>query len=200
MPISSQFLTTPSHLCNHLTSTELTRREDEIYRTWCLLFTSKTTPRTSLSRYTSLRAPRWLSLLAHTRLSTWTASQATNSSPDAGPLLSTFTPSSNLQEFCFEPSDHLLLRWSKDSKKLPHERISYSQFPIYADRLRELRTYMDSQQPTGLRALWKDRRNSNTYYTFWFVTIFGTLSVFLATCALAVSIAQTWAAFRQVGP
>jgi len=96
-------------------------------------------------------------------------------------------------------SDHLLLRWSPDGK-LPHERISYSQFPIYADRLRELRTYMDSQQPTGLRALWKDRRNSNTYYTFWFVTIFGTLSVFLATCALAVSIAQTWAAFRQVGP
>jgi len=59
---------------------------------------------------------------------------------------------------------------------------------------------MDSQQPKGLRALWKDRRNSNTYYTFWFVTIFGTCSVFLATCALAVGIAQTWAAFKQLGP
>lgn len=198
-----------------MTSSELTRREDEIYRTWCLIFTSKSTPRTSFSRYTTLKAPRWLSLLAHARLSTWTAEQATNSSPDKYPPLSLFTrpssfpvpsffPSSapttsSLKSFDLFTSDHLLLRWSPNSK-LPHSRISYSQFPVYGARLRELRTYMDSQQPTGLRALWKDRRNSNGYYTFWFVTIFGTLSVFLATCALAVSIAQTWAAFRQAGP
>lgn len=183
-----------------MTSDELTDREDEIHRTWCLIFTSKTNSRACFSRYTSLKAPRWLSLLGHRRLSTWNAEQATNSSPDTGPLLSTFArSSSSLKDYCLEMSDHVLMRWSPDGK-LPHERISYSQFPIYADRLRELRTYMDSQQPTGLRALWKDRRNSNTYYTFWFVTIFGTLSVFLATCALAVSIAQTWAAFRQVGP
>ena len=131
--------------------------------------------------------------------------QVTNNSPDAGPLGSKFTSpspptasnpaSKNSTSYCLEKQDHLLLQWSPDGK-LPHERISYSQFPIYAHRLRELRTYMDSQQPTGLRALWKDRRNSNTYYTFWFVAIFGSLSVFLATCALAVGIAQTWAAFR----
>lgn len=180
-----------------MSSNDLTGREDEIYRTWCLFFTSKTTERTAIARYRSVTAPRWLSLLAHPRLSSFTAEQATNSSPDNGPPLSTFMRFSSLKEYCFETSDHLLLRWSKNNR-LPHERISYSQFPIYAGRLRELRTYMDSQQPTGLRALWKDRRNSNTYYTFWFVTIFGSLSVFLATCALAVSIAQTWASFKQV--
>ena len=186
-----------SHLCSQISSNELTQREDELYRTWCLIFTSKSDGRQSRARYKSLRAPRWLSLVGHTKLNTWTPEQATNNSPDSGPFISKFTTNSSLSDYCYEMHDHLLLQWSKDGK-LPHERISYSQFPIYADRLRELRIYMDSQQPTGLRALWKDRRNSNTYYTFWFVTIFGSLSVFLAACALAVGIAQTWAAFRQL--
>lgn len=190
-----------NHLTGYIPSDSLTLREDELYRTWCLIFTSKTTPRASLTRYLSLKSPLWLSLLAHTSLNTWTAEQAThNTYPSPTPPLSNLLPPKNLKRFSDEPSDHLLLQWSKDgSKKLPHERISYSQFPVYGDRLRELRVYMDSQQPTGLRALWKDRRNSNTYYTFWFVTIFGSLSVFLAAGALAVGIAQTWAAFRQVG-
>lgn len=116
---------------------------------------------------------------------------------DSSPELSQFMDKSTLSIFCFEIQDHLLRRWSKPGKFFG-ERVSYSQFPIYGDRLRELRAYMDNQKPKGLRALWRDRRNSNTYYTFWFVTIFGSLSIFLATCGLAVSVAQTWATFHTI--
>lgn len=116
--------------------------------------------------------------------------QEVHESFEAGAELSRFMDKSALYKFCFEIRDHLLLRWSKSGKGVS-ERISYSQFPIYGDRLRELRTFMDTQQPKGLRALWRDKRNSNTYYPFWFVALFGSLSVFLAACALAVLIAQT---------
>ena len=149
--------------------------------------------------YEKLRAPRWLSLLAHNQLETWTAEQEIYETSETAPSLSSFTRSSRSgrAKYCFEMQDHLLLRWSKD-RKLPHERISYSQFPIYEQRLRELRSYMDSQQPKGLRALWKDKRNSNTYYTFWFVVVFGSLSVLLGFCGLAVAIAQTWAQYQTL--
>ena len=74
--------------------------------------------------------------------------------------------------------------------------VKYSQFPLFETRLRELRHYMDSQKPHSLRQLWKDNRDSINYYTFWGVIIFGSLSVALSLFSLAVSIAQTVAAFR----
>jgi hypothetical protein len=76
--------------------------------------------------------------------------------------------------------------------------ISYAQFPIFETRLRELRHYMDSRKPRGLSQLWKDNRDSLNYYTFWGVIILGGLGVFLAICSLAVSVAQTVAAFRAL--
>lgn len=142
-------------------------------------------------------APPWLSLLAHNTLKTWDSEQEAHETP--GPNMSRLLDKPMSSKFCFEAADHLRLRWSKNRRQ-PQERMSYSQFPIYETRLRQLRSYMDSQQPKGLGALWKDRRNSNTYYTFWFVTIFGCLSVFLATCGLAVSIVQTWAQLRSLPP
>lgn len=176
---------------------ERQRREKEISATWSIIFTSNNSEAKAQKCYEKLRAPRWLNLLAHSRLGTWSPQQEICEVPESGPTMSKFSGQSEPSSFCFETRDHLLLQWSKDRKQ-PHERVSYSRFPIYENRLRELRSYMDSQQPKGLGALWRDRRNSNTYYTFWFVTIFGTLSVFLGTCALAVSIAQTWAQFRSI--
>jgi hypothetical protein len=78
------------------------------------------------------------------------------------------------------------------------EPLLYSQFPLFETRLRQLRHYMDSQKPRGLRQLWKDNRDSLNYYTFWGVIIFGVLSVVLAMFSLAVSVAQTVAAFRSL--
>lgn len=138
-----------------------------------------------------------MSLLANSQLGTWDAEQEIRDFSETAPKLSRFMDKSLTSSYCFETRDHLLFRLSKRGS-LPHERLSYSQFPAYAARLRELRAYMDAQKPKGLRALWRDRRDSNTYYTFWFVAIFGSLSVLLATCALAVSIAQTWATFHTL--
>ena len=74
----------------------------------------------------------------------------------------------------------------------------YSQFPIFENRLRKLVFYMDAQKPQGLRQLWRDKRDTLNFYTFWGVIIFGGLSVFLALFSLAVSIAQTVASFRAL--
>jgi hypothetical protein len=83
-------------------------------------------------------------------------------------------------------------------KALNKDLVSYAQFPIFETRLRQLRHYMDSQKPRGLRQLWKDNRDSLNYYTFWGVIIFGLLSVFLTFFSLAVSVAQTIASFRAL--
>ena len=80
------------------------------------------------------------------------------------------------------------------------ESLMYSSFPIYEMRLRELRAYMDSIKPHGLHQLLRDNRDSITYYTFWGVIVFGTLSVVIAFFALGVSVAQTVASFRALQP
>lgn len=180
-----------------LTLASVKKREYEICSTWSIFFTSKGAEKMSRKEYEKLKAPKWMSLLAHSELGTWDSEQEIQEESDNSPALSHFMGKSTLSDFCFETQDHLLTRWTNPGKTA-RERLSYSQFPIYGDRLRELRAYMDSQQPKGLRALWRDKRNSNTYYTFWFVAIFGSLSVFLAMCALAVSIAQTWATFHTM--
>jgi hypothetical protein len=76
--------------------------------------------------------------------------------------------------------------------------ISFAEFPVLETRLRQLRHYMDTQRPRGIRQLWRDNRDSSNYYTFWLVVGFGLLSVTLAMFSLAVSAAQTWASFRAL--
>lgn len=78
------------------------------------------------------------------------------------------------------------------------ESLVYSSFPIFEMRLRELRAYMDSIKPYGLHQLLRDNRDSLTYYTFWGVIVFGTLSVVVALFALGISVAQTVASFKAL--
>lgn len=79
-----------------------------------------------------------------------------------------------------------------------HDQLRYSDFPVLENRLRQLRHYMDSQKPLTLWQLWKDKRDTLNYYTFWGVIFFGGLSVFLALFSLAVSIAQAVASFKAL--
>jgi hypothetical protein len=46
--------------------------------------------------------------------------------------------------------------------------------------------------------MWKDKRDTSNYFTFWAVIVFGGLSVLLAFLSLAVSIAQTVASFKAL--
>jgi hypothetical protein len=77
-------------------------------------------------------------------------------------------------------------------------QFRYGDFPIFEDRLRQLRHYMDTQKPCTFRQMWKDKRDTSNYFTFWAVMIFGGLGVLLAFLSLVVSIAQTVASFKAL--
>jgi hypothetical protein len=57
---------------------------------------------------------------------------------------------------------------------------------------------MDNQKPHNLWQLWKDNRDTLSYYTIWGVIIFGGVTAFLAFLSLAISISQTIAAYRAL--
>lgn len=75
---------------------------------------------------------------------------------------------------------------------------SFSHFPRFGPRLREIKFYMDNQKPSGWYQMWKDRRDRVQHVTFWAVLVFGTISVTLALVSIAVSSAQTVAAFQSL--
>ncbi|KAH8591284.1 hypothetical protein B0O99DRAFT_632376 [Bisporella sp. PMI_857] len=81
---------------------------------------------------------------------------------------------------------------------LQKDELPYSDFPLFETRLRQLRHYMDTQKPRGLRQLWRDNRDSLNYFTFWGVITFGVSSLLLALFSLAVGIAQTVASFKSL--
>jgi hypothetical protein len=76
--------------------------------------------------------------------------------------------------------------------------LAYRRYPILAPRIKLLLDYMEKQKPRGFRALWRDKRDSNAWYTFWAAVIFGLMALLLALASLAVSAAQTWASFRAL--
>ncbi|KAF7872607.1 hypothetical protein EAF04_003525 [Stromatinia cepivora] len=76
--------------------------------------------------------------------------------------------------------------------------IDYSNFGMFEGRVQELRQYMDSQKPRGLRQLLRDSRDALNYYTFMGVIIFGLLTVFLALASFVVGVAQAYAAFKAL--
>ena len=76
--------------------------------------------------------------------------------------------------------------------------IRFDHCGIFENRVRILKAYMDMQKPSGLRALWRDKRDSGQWYTFWLVSIIGGIGILLALASLAVSIAQTVASFRAL--
>ena len=75
---------------------------------------------------------------------------------------------------------------------------SFTHFPRFGTRLRQLKFYMDNQKPSGWYQMWKDKRDRVQHVTFWAVLIFGSVSIVLALFSLAVSSAQTVAAFRSI--
>ena len=75
---------------------------------------------------------------------------------------------------------------------------SFTHFPRFGTRLRQLKFYMDNQKPSGWYQMWKDKRDRAQHVTFWAVLIFGSVSIVLALFSVAVSSAQTVAAFRSI--
>lgn len=91
-----------------------------------------------------------------------------------------------------------MLPWGSSFGK--SDQYEYADFPVFQNRIRRLRNYMDTRKPQTLWELWRDKRDKLTFYTFWGVIIFGGLSVFLGVMSLAVSVAQTVVAFKALAP
>lgn len=197
-------ITTSSGLCGGVEGIDRLYTTEEIDTTMSLLITSSRKEIVYKEQYEELEAPRWLSLLAHPKQKTYTPEDEDDGfrAPMVEPPLSKFRlPGEKVGDFdgfCWETKDQTLIKWSNSGRKLPHDRITISQFPYFHERLRELRFYMDSQQPKTLLGLWRDRRNSNSYWTFWFVVFFGFSSIGLAFGGLVVGTVGTWAQVKSL--
>jgi hypothetical protein len=80
------------------------------------------------------------------------------------------------------------------------EMETFSAYPIFGDRLREHKSYMEKQRPKNFKQLLKDRRDTGAYWAFWAVIVVGSLSIVLALMSIALASAQTVAAFKALGP
>ncbi|KAI4185605.1 MAG: hypothetical protein LQ348_004347 [Seirophora lacunosa] len=179
-------------LCGGLTDSERMDRKEQIERTMSFILCRDAELRVRRQLYESLGAPEWLELLAGFQLQAWTVQPEAQKPPSFTRPLSEFRldPDDGSSEYCKETKLHLSVGRA-EGDEYTSTKLSYSSFPHYEHRIRELRAYMDSQQPKGLRALWRDRRNSYTFYTFWLVILIGIVTVVLAVGSLATSIAQT---------
>ncbi|KAJ5611752.1 hypothetical protein N7528_008857 [Penicillium herquei] len=77
--------------------------------------------------------------------------------------------------------------------------VSYSKsrdFPYLAGRLSDLQSYIRSQQPNRLTALWYDRRNLLSWYTFWTVLVFGVVGISCSIIQTILGMIQTVIAWK----
>ncbi|KAK4200759.1 hypothetical protein QBC40DRAFT_253763 [Triangularia verruculosa] len=83
----------------------------------------------------------------------------------------------------------------KDS--LPEPKSVYylpNDFPMLSAKLDYLYNRLSQAEPTTLRQLWRDTRNTNQWYTFWAVIFYGTLGLVLAVVQTGLGAAQVYLA------
>jgi hypothetical protein len=78
------------------------------------------------------------------------------------------------------------------------EALPYSRFPELGPLVQVLMEFMQKQKPRGFRALWRDKRDSNSWYTFWAAVILGIGAFILALAGLGLASAQTWASLKAL--
>ena len=163
--------------------------EEELIKTWALLFSSSDSTKGRRKVYASLPEPYWF--VKHKTINGWLNREGVNRYTEIR---------SHLNHFSDLVSDLVSKgAYSRDCDEiikstLRGEPLNYSCFPVYEQRLHELRAYMDSRKPQGLRQLVHDNRDSLTYYTLWGVI------VLLAVFSLGIFAAQSLAGFRALQP
>jgi hypothetical protein len=80
---------------------------------------------------------------------------------------------------------------SKIEAPIRTEFTKATDFPVFTERLSAVQTYIMPKKPAKLKGLWNDRRDFNSWYTFWAVIGFGTLGVLLNLCQVALVAVQT---------
>jgi len=67
-----------------------------------------------------------------------------------------------------------------------------SDFPLIGQRLLEVQSYMNAQNPSDLTTLWYDRRDILRFYTFWAVVVVGSLGILLSAASVALTAVQVY--------
>jgi hypothetical protein len=78
------------------------------------------------------------------------------------------------------------------------EKESFTSFGPYEENLRQLKAFLDECKPATFLDLWKDRRDSLSWYTVWAAIIFGGVSLLLGFISVALSIAQVYTGFKAL--
>ncbi|QRD81572.1 hypothetical protein F9C07_1185037 [Aspergillus flavus] len=65
-----------------------------------------------------------------------------------------------------------------------------SDFPILHDRFEALQTHLACQKARGLIQLWRDKRSTEAWYTFWAVVLIGGVGLFLSFVQTVLQIMQ----------
>lgn len=55
-----------------------------------------------------------------------------------------------------------------------------------------LNTIIQHKEPRTFSQLWKDKRNTHQWYTFWAIIFYGTLGLVIALAQLAVAVIQLY--------
>lgn len=65
-------------------------------------------------------------------------------------------------------------------------------FPMMQSKLDFLNTVIQHKEPRSFSQLWKDKRNTHQWYTFWAIIFYGTLGLVIALAQLAVAVIQLY--------
>ncbi|KAL9023727.1 MAG: hypothetical protein Q9196_007015 [Gyalolechia fulgens] len=72
----------------------------------------------------------------------------------------------------------------KDSYDLKHD------FPVMRSRISRLHKILSAKKPRSWRELWRDKRDSAGWYTFWTVLTFGAISILLSFFQVVLQLVQ----------
>lgn len=84
-------------------------------------------------------------------------------------------------------------RKSFHTPQMPSDQDSYDlqrQFPILRSRIAVLHRLLSASKPRGWRELWRDKRDSAGWFTFWIVLIFGGVAILLSALQVLLQILQ----------
>lgn len=147
--------------------------------------------------YGFLPAPPWMTLFGRSTLQTWDKRWKSRDPSVCDDYMHIYIKRNGHPCFSADMCEQLHSHFGDQGQS---DFQAYSSYPDYEDRLRVLRAYMDSKKPKGFRGLWRDKRDTYSYYTFWGVIIFGGVSVLLGLLSLFASILQTIAAWKALDP
>ena len=103
-------------------------------------------------------------------------------------------PFANSPQECQDQLLHSLCgRKSFRSAWMPSDQDTYDlrrDFPILRSRLVALHRMLSASKPRGWRQLWRDKRDSAGWFTFWIVLIFGAVAIALSALQVLLQIIQ----------